>query len=67
MGSSFLVFSLNNHPQGPYIATIAGNIDSPVQLQIGQWSHLAFTCGTHLAHLLVHVWSTCGSPLVHIW
>ena len=50
-GSSFLVFSLNNHPQGPYIATqpSGNNIDSPVQIQISQWTHLVFTYSNSIA------------------
>ena len=55
-GSSFLVFSLNLFSQGPYIATqpSGNNINSLVQLQIGQWSHLAFTYSNSIAAIYIN-------------
>ena len=55
-GSSFLVFSLNLFSQGPYIATqpSGNNINSLVQLQIGQWSHLAFTYSNSIATIYIN-------------
>ena len=53
-GSSFLVFSLCSS-QGPYIASSAShNFIYSNRLQIGQWSHLAFTYSNSTAMIYIN-------------